>query len=73
MADANHKAVPAFPERSVKVQQSLRYQTLLHLNKPPKLYPWIKLSGRWIEQAGFLAGQQVRITVEQGKLIITAA
>ncbi|WP_231941307.1 SymE family type I addiction module toxin [Burkholderia sp. PAMC 28687] len=34
---------------------------------------WIKLSGQWIEQAGFLAGQQVRITVEQGKLIITAA
>jgi toxic protein SymE len=73
MADANHKAATVFPERSVKVQQSLRYHDLSHLNKPPKLYPWIKLSGRWIEQAGFLAGQQVRITVEQGRLIITAA
>jgi toxic protein SymE len=73
MANTDHKAVAAFPERSVKVQRSLRYQTLLHLNKPPQLYPWIKLSGRWIEQAGFSAGQQVRIAVEQCKLIISAA
>ena len=42
-----------------------------HLNKPAQLYPWIKLSGRWIEHAGFLPGQQVRITVERGKLIIS--
>lgn len=74
MANANHKAVAGFPERSVKVQQSLRYQAWpSHLSKPPKLYPWIKLSGRWIETAGFLPGQQVRITVEHGKLIITPA
>ena len=74
MANANHKAAAGFPERSVKVQQSLRHQAWpSHLNKPPKLYLWIKLSGLWIEHAGFLPGQQVRITVEHGKLIITAA
>jgi toxic protein SymE len=74
MANTDHKAATAFSERSVKVQQSLRYQAWpSHLNKPPKLYPWIKLSGLWIEHAGFLPGQQVRITVEHGKLIITAA
>ena len=74
MANANHKAAAGFPERSVKVYQSLRYQdSPSHLNKPPKLYPWIKLLGQWIEHAGFLPGQQVRITVEHGKLIITAA
>ena len=72
MAKANHKAGSPFPERSVKVQQSLRYQDFTHLNKPPKLYPWIKLSGLWIEHAGFLPGQQVRVIVEHGKLIITA-
>jgi toxic protein SymE len=74
MANTDHKAATAFPERSAKIQQSLRYQAWpSHLNKPPKLYPWIKLSGLWIEHAGFLPGQQVRITVEHGKLIITAA
>ena len=40
MANANHKAAAEFPERSVKVQQSLRHQSWpSHLNKPPKLYP----------------------------------
>jgi len=42
------------------------------LNKPAKLYSWIKLSGLWIEHAGFLPGQQARVTVEHGKLTITA-
>ncbi|MGA7815735.1 SymE family type I addiction module toxin [Caballeronia sp.] len=36
------------------------------------MYPSIKLSGLWIEHAGFLPGQQARITVVHGKLIITA-
>ncbi|MEM5342286.1 SymE family type I addiction module toxin [Paraburkholderia azotifigens] len=34
-------------------------------------YPWIKLSGRWLELAGFKAGQQVRIEVHHGRLVIT--
>jgi hypothetical protein len=34
-------------------------------------FPWMKLSGRWIETAGFEPGQRVRITVEHQKLIIT--
>ncbi|CAM2170490.1 toxic protein SymE [Paraburkholderia sacchari] len=37
----------------------------------PPLYPWIKLSGRWLELAGFEAGQRVRIAVEHGRLVIT--
>jgi toxic protein SymE len=32
----------------------------------------MKLSGRLIEQAGFQAGQRVRINVEHGRLVITA-
>ncbi|WP_425273200.1 SymE family type I addiction module toxin [Paraburkholderia steynii] len=32
----------------------------------------MKLSGRWIETAGFAAGQRVRINVEHGRLNITA-
>ncbi|MFX1766186.1 SymE family type I addiction module toxin [Paraburkholderia sp. A1RI-2L] len=37
----------------------------------PSLCPWIKLSGRWLELAGFAAGQFVRIAVEHGRLFIT--
>ncbi|WP_338935669.1 SymE family type I addiction module toxin [Paraburkholderia sp. 22B1P] len=32
----------------------------------------IKLAGRWIEHAEFMPGQRVRITVEHGRLVITA-
>ncbi|RQH01653.1 SymE family type I addiction module toxin [Paraburkholderia dinghuensis] len=32
----------------------------------------MKLAGRWIEHAGFEAGQRVRIAVEHGRLTITA-
>jgi hypothetical protein len=34
-------------------------------------YPWIRLSGKWLELAGFNPGQRVKINVEQGRLIIT--
>jgi hypothetical protein len=44
---------------------------LVHLCKEPPTFPWMKLSGRWIETAGFEPGQRVRITVEHQKLIIT--
>ncbi|WP_407945462.1 SymE family type I addiction module toxin [Paraburkholderia hiiakae] len=33
--------------------------------------PWLKLAGRWLELAGFEAGQRVRITVEDKRLVIT--
>jgi toxic protein SymE len=32
----------------------------------------MKLAGRWIEHAGFEAGQHVRISVEHGRLTIAA-
>jgi toxic protein SymE len=77
MADANHKARPNISERFVTVQQSRRFQPAWH--KPahqrtaPTLYPWMKLAGRWIEHAGFQPGQRVKVAVEHGRLIITAA
>ncbi len=77
MAKANHKARPVVSERFVTVQQSRRYQA--SWSKPayqraaPVLYPWMKLAGRWIEHAGFMPGQRVKIAVEQGRLVITAA
>ncbi len=72
MADANLNALHAHPARRVTVQQSLRYRRFsLRPQKQPPLYPWIKLSGRWLELAGFEAGQRVRIEVHHGRLVIT--
>ncbi|PTB17316.1 hypothetical protein C9I57_28570 [Trinickia symbiotica] len=77
MAEANHKSRSLVSERFVTVQESRRYQS--SWNKPPYrypapvFYPWLKLAGRWIEHAGFRPGQRVKIAVEVGRLIITAA
>ncbi|QPS43883.1 type I toxin-antitoxin system SymE family toxin [Burkholderia humptydooensis] len=76
MADANHKAPKLVTERFVTIQQSIRHQSFrphtTYRFKQPTFYPWLKLAGRWIEAAGFLPGQRVRITVEQRRLVITA-
>ena len=34
-------------------------------------FPFIRLSGRWLERAGFSLGQTVSVLVESGKLTIT--
>jgi toxic protein SymE len=74
MADANHKARPPVTERSVTIQESWRYQKParlpFHMRKEPPTFPWMKLSGRWIETAGFEPRQRVRIIVEHQRLVI---
>jgi len=35
-----------------------------------KIVPWLSVSGVWLEQNGFKAGDTVTITVEQNQLII---
>jgi toxic protein SymE len=74
--NANLKARPPVTERIVTIQQTQRFQkswtTPPHLRTEPPLYPWLKLAGRWIENAGFTAGQRVKINVEHGRLTITA-
>ena len=37
-----------------------------------KEVPWLTVSGVWLEQAGFKAGQQVEIKIERNQLIITS-
>ncbi|WP_185219095.1 SymE family type I addiction module toxin [Paraburkholderia dinghuensis] len=54
------------------IQQSLRQPRNWRVGCTPPLYPWMKLAGRWIEHAGFEAGQRVKISVEHGRLTITA-
>ncbi|WP_321810979.1 SymE family type I addiction module toxin [Burkholderia sp. BCC1985] len=79
MANANHKSRPAVTERFVKIQESARHHSLsrvlrairAHRKLNTTYYPWIKLAGVWLEDAGFEAGERVRITVEHQRLIIT--
>lgn len=35
--------------------------------------PYLRLSGRWIEQHGFTPGSRVTVTAENGKLVLTIA
>ncbi|MDR5881007.1 SymE family type I addiction module toxin [Caballeronia sp. LZ032] len=75
MADANLKASPSVTERFVTVQQiqrDSRSKKPHWQRKEPPIYPWLKLAGRWIEQAGFSPGQRVKINVGHGRLVITA-
>ncbi|MFD1554504.1 SymE family type I addiction module toxin [Paraburkholderia silviterrae] len=65
-------ACSAYPQRRVTIQQSLRYRRInARARSEPPLCPWIKLSGRWLELAGFEAGQRVRVEVQHGRLVIT--
>lgn len=52
--------------RKVKLQP--RYRALAWDNE--KIVPWLTLSGVWLEQNGFKAGDTVTITVEQNQLTI---
>ncbi|HFT8011448.1 TPA: SymE family type I addiction module toxin [Burkholderia cenocepacia] len=79
MAKANHKSRTPITERSVTVQESARHHSLsrvlrairAHRKLNTTYFPWIKIAGVWLEDAGFKAGERVRITVEDKRLIIT--
>ncbi|CAB3764202.1 hypothetical protein LMG29739_04274 [Paraburkholderia solisilvae] len=80
MANANHKTAEG---------TSVRYLTVSRLRQPwarPHDYPytswekedyppapWIRLSGRWLNEAGFPISSKVRVEVQKGKLVITPA
>lgn len=75
MAKADINARPAHPERHVTIQQSWRYRQW----KPrgyrtdPPLFPWFKVSGRWLGHAGFMPRQRLKIEVQHERLVITPA
>jgi toxic protein SymE len=80
MAKRNHKTADG---------TSVRYLTISRLRQPfyrPKEWPvwkrgyddyppapWIRLSGRWLQEAGFEISGKVRVEVQKGKLVITPA
>lgn len=77
MADANHSVPAVFHDCFVTEEASFRHRRLVpHLRladrAPPVLYLWTKLSGRWVEAAGFEPGQRLRIEATHRRLVITS-
>ncbi|MFM0477519.1 SymE family type I addiction module toxin [Paraburkholderia strydomiana] len=79
MADANHKAVARATQRIVTISSQRRPRPMktyapAHIEFFPDLppAPWIRLSGRWLEQAGFEIGGTIRVEVQKGRLVITS-
>ena len=80
MANANHKAVASVTQRVLPITSQRRPRQMKtiapdHVKFFPDLppAPWIRLSGRWLEQAGFEISGRIRVEVERGKLVITPA
>ncbi|RQR29901.1 MULTISPECIES: SymE family type I addiction module toxin [unclassified Burkholderia] len=76
MADANHIAPVRFQDFFVDTRTSCQTRRIVpHLRltdmAPPVLHLWMKLSGRWIEAAGFEPDQRLRIEVTHKRLVIT--
>lgn len=76
MADVNHIAPVRFQDFFVNTQTSCQTRRIVpHLRltdmAPSAFYLWMKLSGRWIEAAGFESDQRLRIEVTHKRLVIT--
>lgn len=79
MAEDNHKPKgDAFTgggrqERHITVS-SMLYDQKKNLERPhmaPIKVPWIRMQGKWLEQAGFDIHSRVRIRVMFGCLVLT--
>ncbi|MDR0241095.1 MAG: type I toxin-antitoxin system SymE family toxin [Burkholderia sp.] len=76
MAGANHNAPTYFRDCFVSPQSSLQSGRIMpHIRltdmAPPVMHLWMKLSGRWIEAAGFDPEQRLQIDVSHKRLVIT--
>jgi len=58
-------------EKSIK-RIKLHYKSRLNTQRLNRDVPWLNVSGLWLERAGFAAGRQVEIVVENRKLTIIA-
>ena len=50
----------------MKIKRKVSYQRLI--NKP--VVPFIRLSGQWLENAGFSIGREFTLTSQDNKLIL---
>ncbi len=68
MADADHKPRKRFADHSATIWEHYRSGGS---NIVGSAIPHIRLSGKWIEQAGFIPAHCIKIEVWEGMLIIT--
>ena len=64
---------PQAPDRTVKRKLTISNKYFFRVRKNFVVFPSIRLSGKWLEQAGFTGGQMIDVVCEQNKLIITIA
>ncbi|WP_367864404.1 SymE family type I addiction module toxin [Pedobacter sp. WC2423] len=54
--------------------RSLKIQSIIRINRRSRtIIPEIKLSGRWLSEAGFTPDQRVNITIVNNALVIDLA
>jgi hypothetical protein len=41
-------------------------------NLPEVVVPYLRMSGRWLEEHGFVIGAGVRVVVEQGRIVLVS-
>ncbi|HVK52484.1 MAG TPA: SymE family type I addiction module toxin [Pseudoxanthomonas sp.] len=82
MAKANPKTRPPKQERILTIStatyeppddgqlRSIEFYRC-HETRPCRTVPFIRLKGKWLEEAGFQSNQQVRVGVSAGRLVIT--
>ena len=69
---SNHTAYPP-KQRQLKIgSDHYEYQFNDRCPRPPAV-PVLRLRGYWLEQAGFSAGQRVRIQIAEQRIIIVPA
>jgi hypothetical protein len=58
----------------MKRQSNVRRLTVSYCptNNERGVIPYLRLKGKWLEQAGFSIGNYVQVEIEQGRLIIAA-
>jgi toxic protein SymE len=67
MAVRNHTRDDITPQTS----KQERFLTVSQYPEAIPRMPWIRLRGRWLEQAGFFPQARVRVRIIQGCLVIT--
>ena len=80
MADANHKTVAPVTQRVLTISSQRRPRPMkifapAHIEFYEDLpqAPWIRLSGRWLQAAGFEISTRIQVEVQRRKLVITPA
>ena len=64
---------PQAPKGAVKRKLTISNKYFARVQGKFAFFPSIRLSGKWLQQAGFAGGQIIEVTCKQNKLIITLA